>query len=213
MVNNDSNYAGPRAAKKAFTNRLSHPLLLDLLMVKEFGPEYLSWEPETCWAEIKLTWNTTISENSRNKLQAVRTCHVSDQPYESWNVFEKVCMALAGVSPRFDLVQRVSPHVMALALDIMGQVKDKKAVSKEVYRYVGAALLDDGMAFGPGPLEPCNKYIADRVSTSRQELIKKALKGNTRDLSDVQIMKSQSVLDYVEGQSRALLSQLKVIFP
>ncbi len=212
MVNVESTYTGPSATKKAFTNSATHPLLLDLIMVKKFGPEYLSWEPETCWQEVKLTWGTTVSESCRNKIQAVRTCHVSERPYESWEVFEKVAVGLSGMSPRFDLIQRVTPQSMAVAVDVMTQIKEKRNISEEVYRYIAAGMLDDGFVLGVGPLEPVNKYLASRVGEKLQKEVGRELKSRRPDIS-VQAMKSLSVKDYVESQSRALLAQLKVIFP
>ena len=205
--------------KHAFTNVNAHPLVLNLLLVKEFGPEYFGWEPETCWIEIARTWGTTVSEANKNKIQAIRTCHTTSQPYERWEIFDAVCSGLLGLSPQFDLIQKPTPHRAAFAIDVMTQVKDAKAFSKEVRKYVAACMLDYGMVYGPGPLEPCNQHLLTFVDRHQQLRVKDALEkkykpkfdGTNED--DVQIMKSTSVRDFLESTSRMLLIQLKRLLP
>jgi hypothetical protein len=206
---------GPQTPKHAFTNKDTHPLVLDLLLIKEFGPDYLGWEPETLWLEIGRNWGVATAESSRNKIQAMRTCHVSDQPYTSWGVFEKVAGGLMGLSPKFDLIQRATPHRAAAALEIMSQARDNRPVSDQVYKYIAACLLDAGMVYGPGPLEPCNKHMTKFVGADLQKSVKSAISaGRTptfdgANSSDVQVMKSLSVKDFIEYVSRLLLMQLK----
>ena len=66
-------YSGPFTKKAAFTNKLTHPLLLDLLLIKQFNTGYLEWEPETCWSEIESEFGVAVSEVNRHKVQAVKT--------------------------------------------------------------------------------------------------------------------------------------------
>lgn len=210
---------GPTTPKQAFTNRETHPLILNLLLLKEFGLEYLGWEPETCWVEIERSWGTTISEINRNKIQAIRTCHVSDSPYEKWEIFEKVAMGFVGLTPKFDLIQKATPHRAALALDVMSQVREKQPVSDEVYKYVAAVMMDSGLTYGPGPMEPSNKYLTKFIDSEKQAEVKNALlvrkkptfSGNNEN--DIQLMKAISVKDFLESASRTLLTQLKKLIP
>ena len=203
----------------AFTNKNSHPLVLNLILLKEFGKEYLGWEPETCWFEIKRTWGPTVSESSRNKIQAIRTCHVSDQPYERWEIFEKVALGLLGMSPRFALIQKTTPHRASVALEIFGHVRPEKDITPEVYKYVAACMLDYGMVYGTDTQTPCNKYTIAYSSTGQLDKIKdRVLRGSTPsfdgvDLDDIQVMKSLSVKDFNTQISRMLLEQLKRLFP
>ncbi|MAP23575.1 MAG: hypothetical protein CL582_21820 [Alteromonadaceae bacterium] len=210
---------GPITPRQAFTNRETHPLILNLLLLKEFGLEYLGWEPETCWIEIGRSWNTTISEINRNKIQAIRTCHVSDSPYEKWETFEKVAMGFVGLTPKFDLIQKATPHRAALALDVMGQVREKQPISDEIYKYVAAVMMDSGIVYGPGPMEPSNKYLTKFVNSGKQAEVRDALltrkkptfSGNNEN--DIQLMKAISIKDFLESASRMLLTQLKKLIP
>lgn len=211
-------YSGPKTPKQAFSHRDTHPLVLNLLMISEFGPNYLGWEPETCWHEIKQTFGGNISEVNRNKLQAIRTAHTTDAPYKRWEMFDLVCAGLVGSGPRFDLIQKPSPHRASFALDVLSQVKEDVPFSDEVHKYCSAAMLDYGMVYGPGALEPCNKHIAPFVG-SAQNRVRKAFNSSTtptfdgQNNDDVQLMKSYSVKDFQESASRMLLTQLKQLIP
>ena len=211
--------SGPKTPKHAFTSKDVHPLVLDLLLLKEFGPEYLGWEPETVWVEISKTWGTSVSDSNKNKIQAIRTCHTTSQPYERWETFELVCSGLVGQPPKFDLIQRPTPHKAAFALEVMTQIKEKQRVADEVYKYISACMLDYGLVYGQGPLSPCNKHLRHFVSREKQLQIKRSLDRNRvpkfdgKDENDVQVMKSISVKDFLEGTSRLLLLQLKRLVP
>ena len=71
------------------------------------------------------------------------------------------------------------------------------------------------MVYGPGPLEPCNKHMTKFVGADLQKSVKSAISaGRTptfdgANSSDVQVMKSLSVKDFIEYVSRLLLMQLK----
>ena len=211
------NYLGPFSKKSAFSGKQSHPLLLDLLLLKEFGHEYLGWEPETCWQEIEKTFGTNVSEVNKNKIQAVKTCHITDRPYDAWNIFEKVALSLSGTIPIFSMIQKPTPHVCAAALETMAHIKKLKP-SKEIYRYISAVLLDDGIAYGPGSLEPCNPLIREKVGGPLQDKIGRLVREGARprfdgsDDQDIQLYKSLSIADYVHYDSKKLLEQTNVLF-
>jgi len=210
-------YNGPRTTKAAFTDKNTHPLVLSLLMTKECGQEYLGWEPETCWSEIKSIWGVTPSEATRNKIQAIRTCRVSDQPYERWEAFDNVAVALFGMPPRFDSIQRPSPQRAAGAISIMRHAREGKDLSPEVYKYVAATMLDHGHSYGLGPLSPCNKYLSEQLGSGVVTSVKESLESKRQLFSggpveqNVQAMKALSVRDFVENLSRMLLTQLEVL--
>ena len=200
---------------RAFRQTGTHPLVLNLLLIKVFGPDYLQWEPETLWFECERTWGG-ISEGNKAKVQAVRTCYATDQPYDRWEIFSPVVVAFYGHPPRFDLVQSPSPQKVAGALDIMSNIREKKKVSDEVYKYAAAVMANAGMVYGAGPLEPANKYLK-QFSDGNQGKVKAALqRGDKPDPAmispvDLQLMKTISVRDFVSGQAKRLLTQLDVV--
>lgn len=213
-------YTGPMSKREAFISLDTHPITLDLILLREFGTEYLGWEAETLWAEILRTWGTTTSDVNKNRIQAVRTCHVQRSPYREWEVFENVAAALNGIPPRFDLLQRPSVPHAAAALDMLSQIRDDAEIGDEVYRYCAAVMMDMGVAWGPGPLLPCNKHVEKlvgaalqtKVSAALQKGVTPAFDGSAND-EDTQVMKSITAQDYVGLMSRLLVRQVNHLLP
>jgi rubredoxin len=216
-MNQHAEYIGPASAKAAFTNKDTHPLILDLLLAQAFGKEHVGWDPATVWTAVQRTWATPVSEACRNKIHAIRVCRSTDTPYTQWPVFENVAAGLFGITPNLDVLQRPSPMRCAAAIDIMTQVR-AVPFSPEVYRYVGACLLDHGVAYAPGAISAVNQYTAPIVSSSLQNRIEAAVgKGvtptfNGENEDDAQIMKSLQISDYMTRVNEILLGQLNTLF-
>lgn len=147
--------------KGAFTDTETHPIVLGLILLKTFGPDYLAWEPETIAHEIQLTFGVTVAEVSRQKIEAVRSIYVADAPGAEWPAFEIVAAGLTGIAPRPGIMQRASPVRAGLALECILYIRDAKYIGEEIYRYCAAVLMDHGLVYGPGPLEPANQFVVD----------------------------------------------------
>lgn len=208
---------GPQNPRAAFTHSMTHPLVLDLLLIKKLGPSYLEWDPATLWREIALTWDTTISTQNRSRIQAVRTTHTSDQSFEAWEIFEKVALGLLGSSPRFDVVQRLTPTQAMFALAAMRKIRNTPAFSSEVIRYCAAVCMDHGVAWAPAPMSECNKYIGRYVDRDVQVKVRDAVERgyeptfDGRHDEDVQVLKSQTLVKFLAATNAALLNQLKTV--
>ena len=208
--------AGPVTVKQAFTHPESHPLVLAIVLLKELGPEFLAWEPETIWDEVHSIFGTTVSDNCKQKIQAVRSIYVADGPGEHWEVFEKVAAGLVGNAPRVDVSQRPTPGRALVALDIMRNIRDEKYVESEVHKYCAAVLMDYGMVYGPGELESSNKYLKNVDATVQQQVKTLVARGTvpsgTSDaVLQVQTMKSLSVLDFSKLIKRNLAQQMSAL--
>jgi len=198
----------------AFTSSQTHPLVLNLLLLDAFGADYLQWEPETLWLEIGRTWGS-VSEASKNKIQAVRTAMVSDQPYERWEVFSALTEAFYGYTPRFDLVQLPTIHRVAGTLDVLSILRDKQ-IGDEVYKFAAAVMMDTGVIFGPGPLLPANKYLTKNDPALQAKVSAAMTAGKQPDglidtPYDLQLMKSISIRDFLQEQSASLLKQTEIV--
>lgn len=148
----DSDFRTPLTLRNLFTHHDAHPMVLDLALIKAYGTEWLWWEPETIWASIHDTFKTSISEHNRAKIQAVKTIHVSEAPWELWQVFEKIIQALNNNIPKFDVMQKPQLEQLYAGVDIMDTIQQGK-FSDEVKSYMAAAVLDEDVFFVPAPLD------------------------------------------------------------
>ncbi len=148
----DSDFKTPLTLRNLFTHHDAHPIVLDLALVRAFKSEWLTWEPETVWASIHSLFNTSISEHNRAKIQAVKTLHVSEAPWELWQVFEKVVQALNNNIPKFDVMQKPQLEQLYVAIDIMDTIR-REQFSQEVRSYMAAAVLDEDVFYVPPPMD------------------------------------------------------------
>lgn len=142
----------PVSLRNLFTHTDAHPVVLDLACTKAFGNEWHHWEAPTLWAEIKRVFQSEISEQVRNKLQAIRTLYVSDLPWGSWQVFEKIAHALNGNTPDWSFMQAVGLEELYGTVDMIDQIR-RSDWSNEVKLYMAACVLGEDVFYVPAPLE------------------------------------------------------------
>lgn len=152
LASSEQDYGKPVTIRNLFTNHDTHPVVLDLSLMKQFGVEWLTWDTATLWPEIKTEFKTEISELSRAKIQTVRTCHVSDLPWEKWQVFEKIIQGLNNNIPQFELMQAPTIEQLYAGIDILSTIRDR-AYSDEVRLYMAASVHNEELTFVPPPLD------------------------------------------------------------
>jgi len=146
------------SASSAFQHRDTHPLVLSVLLLSKYGPEWLTWEPETLWQEIESDFRVTPSVYARNKINAMKTMHVVDTPWTEWEVFNQVVMAMTDVIPDFRVLQKPSPAQVIAGVDVMNKIRIDASYSEEVARYIAACFLTEGVVYLPKPVEFAQRY-------------------------------------------------------
>ncbi len=148
----DPDSSTPVTIRNLFVHHDAHPLVINLALIKAFELDWLDWEPETLYAEIHREFQSQISEHSRNKIQAVKTCNVVESPWDQWQVFEKVVQALNNNIPRWDMMQVPSIDQLYVAVDIMDGIRALE-FNSEVKIYMAGCFLHDNVLFAPEPLD------------------------------------------------------------
>jgi hypothetical protein len=138
------------------------PVELMGYMMDNYGKEWIGWEPETLWQELEITTASISTEIVRNKLQAIQVVMSGRMFWKDWITFEKICLALNSVPPRFDYIESVSPAQMAYAIVMAMKMrrhpgagipgKDPK-FSDEVLSYIVSRSYLEGIVYLPKPLD------------------------------------------------------------
>jgi hypothetical protein len=152
LTKNNPSKGVPVTIRNLFTHHDSHPIVLDYALLRSFGLEWFTWDTSTIWAEVHRNFKTEISEHNRNKIQAVKTLHVSSVPWDSWNVFEKIIQGLNNNVARWDIVQAPTIEQLFAGIDIIDNVRMEE-FSSEVRRYMAAVVLNEDILFVPPPLD------------------------------------------------------------
>jgi hypothetical protein len=148
----DPDASTPVTIRNLFTHHDAHPIVIDFALLRSFGLEWLGWEAETVWAEVQRVFKTQISELTRAKIQTVKSCHISNGPWEHWQVFEKIMQGLNNNIPRFDLMQAPTIEQLYAGVDILEGIRQND-FSDEVRLYMAASVLNDEVIFVPPPLD------------------------------------------------------------
>lgn len=135
-----------------FEHPEAHPYVLDLALLKKYGPEWFEWERETLELRVPMDFKTArISDLNFEKLQAVKTLHYVDGFWQSWQVFVACTMALNRLFSDFNVMQVPTAAQCAVAVDNANRIRSDVAWTDELKRYVGTVCKFDGIFC---PVEP-----------------------------------------------------------
>ncbi len=144
--------------KGIFSNPDAHPYVLDLILLKHFNLDWLSWLPETLFKEIETTFKSSVAEVNKIKILAIQTLHVTDMFWEQWELFEKVLWALNGHVPIITSIQPPDLPLLYAGVSIADSIR-KETYSDEISRYCAAVFLNENVFYAPPPLEFCQAFI------------------------------------------------------
>ena len=114
---------------------------------REYGQDYLVFEPETLKSELHPT------DAVLDKIQAGITLKTTSMFWNDIVVFEKVALALNNRSVSFGEYQDISPGEIAWAVVEAGLIdKDKNTFSDDIKTYISRKLFDAGYVLAPYPL-------------------------------------------------------------
>jgi hypothetical protein len=206
--------SGIRKAADLVVYPQAHPVALDVWLLAHFQSDYVTWEPETLWAEIRRVAGYAPSAINRNKIQAIRLIHTQNSPFVEWEIFEKVIQALDGTVPDFAIMQPPSVPQMLAGVDTAWTIHSVK-LSDEVKRYCAACFLDGGVMYAPEPLREVNPLLTKYAPPGLQKKILERLSSNVPlqedDLVDVQTAKVKAGLEYLSESRQRLLAQVSLV--
>jgi hypothetical protein len=149
----------------------AHPLVLDMLLLQKYGPEWLTWEPETLQVGIPDSFKTaSVSDLNLSKVQALKVLHLVDSYWERWEVFLPCTMAFNNEFPDFDVMQVPTVAQVLVSCDIAGRIRDDTAWSSEMKAYIAVVYEHDGIFL---PLPPADFVTVPAEGIDTEELRKR----------------------------------------
>jgi hypothetical protein len=145
--------------KNLFNHPDTHAILLDILLTKTFGPNWLGWDPTTIVAEITAEFKQQVSELSYGKINAVKTMHLNEAYWTDWEAFVPICLALNDEIPSFTLLVKPSIGQCMSAADT-ALILRKEEYSHEVGSFIACLAIDEGIDYLPAPLDFAEPYLA-----------------------------------------------------
>lgn len=151
----------PFRSGNVFEHHDAHPILIDMVLLKKYGPQWLGWEQEVIWEEIKEDFHhNVISVLTRHKINAIKTCHIVDSPWTAWEVFALTAQPLNNNLPDFRSLQKPTIPQIIAAADMMSKIHNR-SFSEEVAQFIAACFLDEGVIYLPPPLSFAQQYASN----------------------------------------------------
>jgi hypothetical protein len=146
--------AGRVTADNLFRHPDTHPIVLDLVMIRRYGPEWLDWEAETIEHVIPHDFGVQpASAVNLGKLNACKALHLVDSFWERWEVFAWCTMGFNGIFPDPQTMQVPTVAQALVAADIANRIREDVAWSDELKLYLQAVYKFGGMLVPTPPLE------------------------------------------------------------
>jgi len=137
-----------------------HPVILDLCLLKKYGPEWLYWETETLRWRIPQDFRTSSSDRESSvsdlnigKVQAMKNLHYNDTYWQRWEVFNWCTQPFNYIYVDFEIMQPPSTAQMMVSVDTARHVRSDVSWTDEVKTFIREACRFDGVFCPPIPLD------------------------------------------------------------
>ena len=141
----------------------AHPLVLELLLLRKYGPEWMLWDPEVVELRLRADFKVQdVPDLTMDKLMAVRTAHLVDSPWREWEVFSAVGQAFNDTPVNFTVMWLPSPAEICGTVQILNQIRDDVSwtdrEAEDLRAFMSTAFLHGNML---APVPPCGFLSID----------------------------------------------------
>jgi hypothetical protein len=196
----------------------THPLVLDLALLRKYKTEWLGWELETIVSRVTTDFGTpTVSDVNMEKVQACKALHLVDDFWLKWEVFLPCCAAFNGMFADFRNMQQPDVAECMVAVDIANRIRDDMQWSGEVKAFLAVVHRHQSCMCPLPPLDfvtlDTEAYPVDCASImARWPLVRATGKPPTGDtIEDEQLRRMLGSWAYLEVFRTRLTSQLQVL--
>lgn len=208
----------PPVSINLFQHPSAHPLILDLALLKKYGPEWMLWDIETLvWRVPKDFRTSSISDLNLGKIQAIKTLHYNDSYWSKWEIFNWCTHPFNNLYPDFSSLQVPSAAQMAVSIDIASRVRTDVHFNPELKMFMTVVCQFQGVFYPPDSLSflviPPNHDMVD--TTKIAEEWPKVLASNQMPTADTivaeQLRRSLEVHRFLKESQSRLNSQLHMV--
>jgi len=202
-----------------FRNPDSHPLVLDLALLRKYGIEWMGWELETLQQRIQKDFNTpTVSDLNLEKVQACKTLHLVDTFWSQWEIFSPCTKALNGIFADFRTLVPPTVGECMISVDIANRIRQDVAWSEEVKVFLGVVHRHDDILLSQPPLEFVKVELPEdlpvdfrKIEEAWPEVRRSGRAPGGSTIEDEQLRRMLSVKEALEASRAELHQQLPVV--
>jgi hypothetical protein len=218
----------PVTKRNLFVHHDTHPVVFDVVLLKEYGTDWFVWEAETLWREIMADFKIpSIHDHVKAKIQAIKTLHISEAYWTDWEPFSWVTQAVNNNIPDWLTIQKPSLSQLVNSVDVATMVRANEIFAPEVKDFTAACLLEEGVLYAPNEIKFCQEAI-DRYAHDnsiedyasivqqvqaryRQVCSNPATVSLEENVVDIQVAKLKVAWDYLTTRRAQLREQLPLL--
>lgn len=208
----------PPVSINLFQHPTAHPLILDLALLKKYGPDWLFWEPETLLWRVPQDFRTsTISDLNLGKIQAIKVLHYVDDFWRQWEVFNWCTAPFNNLYADFQSMQVPSTAQMCVAIDIANRVRTDVPWELEVKGFIANACKFEGVFFPPDILrfaavKPDNDLVdLDKISEEWPKVMYSDQMPTADTIVAEQLRRTLGAHRFLKASQERLVSQLPML--
>lgn len=143
--------------KVTLSNIFRHPhantLVLDLVLLRKYGPGWLGWETATTLLRVKEDFRSDISLENFHKIQAAKTLHLVDSPWKRWEDFLWCAQGVNGYIVDFSSLEPIPIPSLLVAVEVFNRIREDVPWSDEVKGFISTDYRHEGLFVPVAPAD------------------------------------------------------------
>ena len=202
--------------KSALLNPETSATLINAILTRQYGEQWLEWDPLTVYLEIKSDFRIDPPAEVLDRLAAIQVVMTSDAFFQRLDAFLPVCTTLSTGEPSFSAFDMPTTPELAWGMAEVALLRDMLPFSYAIKGFIKQVLDEDGytetnmpatikIAFDPTPtsLEVKQTMLAgDLNKTNVEQYVDENLKDLISQFNQIPSM--SKIDDYIFREARKL---------
>ena len=179
--------------KSALQNPETSATLINAILTRQYGEEWLNWDPLTVYLEIKSDYKIDPPAEILDRLAAIQVIKTSDAFFKRLDAFIAICTTLSSGDPYFAAFDPASVEEVAWGISEVALLRDMLPFSYAIRYYIKQILRDDGYTEANYP--ESIKMAFDPTPTSKE--VKKAMLAGDMNRDNVEQYVDENLKDLI----------------
>lgn len=136
-----------------------HALVLDVALLEVFGPEWMSWDPDSIYLAVDRALKVKTSRRNRQKINALSVFHANTAYWDDWRAFENMSWAFMGSQTDLAQITPLSPFAALYGVSV-ARMLGPHPFSDEVKAYIAAVYLSEQYCLVPVEFAEVQPFMA-----------------------------------------------------
>jgi hypothetical protein len=162
-----------------FNRKDAHPIVVDVALFELFGPEWVSWDPDSTFAALERQLRTSVSRANKQRIYGLSVFHSNHAYWEDWRAFEAISWSFSGKQVDLAQLTPLTPIVALYGYKTARLMDSSSQFSDEVQAYLTGVFIHDQYSLAPPELS----FIQDRIFQAKPQTKERATLPESKSLA------------------------------